>query len=144
MIHRKLEDVEVQDVGKYFGFADGMHLAQWIVSNDVGDDRYQHNFAVRKFTTKPGANIEDTPFHHHAYEQCPYVLKGHAVFENDQGEKIEVGPGDTVYIHSNEPHRVAVVGEENFEVLCVIDCPGNGEDCNPEAPKGVTTRAATC
>lgn len=140
MILRKLEDVPVQDVGKYFGLADGVHLVQWIVSNDVGDDRYQHNFALRKFTMKPGAVIQDTPFHQHAYEQCPHILKGRVVIENDQGERYEAGPGDTVYIHSNEPHRVAVVGNETVELLCIIDCPGNGPDCNPTPPGGITTK----
>ena len=134
MILRKMEDVEIKDVGKYFGFAEGMHFAQWIVSNTVGDERYQHNFAVRKFKTKPGAKLEDTPFHHHAYEQCPYLLKGHAIFENYKREQFYAGPGDTVYIHSNEPHRMAVVGDEDVELFCVIDCPGDGSDCDPVTP----------
>ena len=139
MILRKLEAIKSQDVGKYFGLAEGTHLVQWIVSNHVGDARYQHNFAVRKFTMKPGGCLDKTPFHHHAYEQCPHILAGRVVFENDQGLKYEAGPGDTIYIHSNEPHRMAVVGDETVELICIIDCPGEGEDCDPVAPRGVAT-----
>ena len=142
MILRRLKEVETQDVGKYFGLADGVHLVQWIVSKEVGDEGegYQHNFAVRKFTMKPGLTLEDTPFHHHLYEQCPHILKGRVMIENDQGQKYEVGPGDTVYLRSNEPHRVAVVGDETVELLCIIDCPGDGEDCYPVAPQNVSTQ----
>lgn len=140
MILRKIEEVETQDVGKYFGLAEGVHLVQWLVSKEVGDEGYLHNFAVRKFTMKPGLRLEDTPFHHHLYEQCPHILKGRVLIENDQGVVCEAGPGDTVYIRSNEPHRVAVVGDEIVELICIIDCPGEGEDCYPVAPQGVSTK----
>jgi quercetin dioxygenase-like cupin family protein len=140
MILRKLKEVEHQDVGRYFGLAKGVHLVQWLVSNDTGGEGYQHNFAVRKFTMQPAAKLEDIPFHHHAYEQCPHILKGRVMIENDLGEKYEAGPGDTIYIRSNEPHRVAVIGDETVELICIIDCPGTGEDCDPVAPRGVMTK----
>lgn len=140
MILRKIEEVETQDVGKYFGLPEGVHLVQWIVSKEVGDEPYQHNFAMRKFTMKPGLSIEETPFHNHLYEQCPHILKGRVLVENEEGIRYEAGPGDTVYIRSNEPHRVAVVGDETVELLCIIDCPGEGEDCYPVAPQGVSTK----
>jgi len=37
------------DVGKAFGFPEGVQLIQWIISNEVGDARYHHSYAVRKY-----------------------------------------------------------------------------------------------
>ena len=137
MILRKLQDVETMDVGKAFGFPEGMQLIQWIISNEVGDERYHHSYAVRKYTIKPGVDLEKMPFHNHEYVQSPYILSGRMIFENNQGEKVEAGPGDTVFFYENEPHRGTVLGNETVELLCIIDCPGNGENCVPEYPKNI-------
>jgi len=140
MILRKSKDVKTTDVGKAFGYPEGTQLIQWIISNEVGDEKYHHNYAVRKFTLKPGLALEKIPFHNHKYVQSPYILSGRMVFENDKGEKVEMGPGDTVYFHEDEPHRGTALGNETVELLCIIDCPGNGEDCVPEYPMNITKK----
>ena len=137
MILRRLEDVEVIDVGKAFGFAEKMMMIQWIISNEIGDEKYHHTYAVRKYTLQPGLSIEDTPFHNHKYVQSPHILSGRLICENGDGEKVEVKPGDTVIFHENEPHRFAVLGDKPVELICIIDCPGNGEDCVPNQPKHI-------
>ena len=137
MILRKIEDVEKIDVGKPFGLPDNFMVIQWIFSNTVGDARYHHQHAVRKYTLQPGLPLEAVPFHNHKYVQSPCILKGHMVFENQAGEKFEVGPGDSVIFYEDEPHRGTVLGDEPVELLCVIDCPGDGSDCVPEAPKKI-------
>ena len=140
MILRKIGDVEKIDVGKPFGLPDEMMVIQWIFSNEVGDDKYHHLHAVRKYTLQPGLPLEMVPFHNHKYVQTPFILSGRMVFENDQGEKVEVGPGDLVAFFEDEPHRGTVLGDEPVELLCVIDCPGEGKDCVPERP----TKVAGC
>ncbi|HUT69797.1 MAG TPA: cupin domain-containing protein [Desulfatiglandales bacterium] len=137
MILRRLKDVEVIDVGKAFGFPEKMMMIQWIISNKIGDEKYHHTYAVRKYTLQPGLPIEDIPFHNHKYVQSPHILSGRLICESGDGARIEVEPGDTVFFYENEPHRVAVSGDKPVELLCIIDCPGSGEDCVPNQPKHV-------
>ena len=139
MILRKIDDVEKIDVGVPFGAPEGMLIIQWIFSNETGDERYHHNHAVRKYTLQPGIPLDLIPFHNHKYVQSPHILKGHMVFENEAGEKVEVGPGDTVIFYEDEPHRGTVLGDEPVELLCIIDCPGDGSDCIPDMPTGIST-----
>ncbi|MBU2549286.1 MAG: cupin domain-containing protein [Proteobacteria bacterium] len=138
MIVRRIEEVEKIDVGVPFGAPEGMMVIQWIFSNQVGDGRYHHKHAIRKYTLQPGVPLEMVPFHNHTYVQCPYILKGRMVFENEAGDTLEAGPGDTVIFYENEPHRGTVLGMEPVELLCIIDCPGDGADCIPEKPKKVS------
>ena len=138
MIVRKLADVEKVDVGMPFGLPQGMMLIQWIFSNEIGDERYHHKHAVRKYTLAPGLPLGKVPFHQHGYVQSPFILKGRMIFENGDNEKVELGPGDSVIFYDNEPHRGTVLGDEPVELLCVIDCPGDGQDCVPDQPKNIT------
>lgn len=137
MIVRRIGEVEKLDVGKPLGLPEKMFQIQWIFSNEIGDERYHHQHAVRKYTLQPGLPLEAIPFHNHKYVQSPYILSGRMVFENDSGQKVEVGPGDTVVFFEDEGHRGAVLGEEPVELLCIIDCPGGGTDCIPERPDRV-------
>jgi len=139
MILRKIGDVETIDVGKPFGMPEGSMLIQWIVSNDVGDESYQHRFAVRKYTLKPVNDPSKIPFHNHTYIQCMHILKGKLRAENPEGF-VEVGPGDSVYFYENEPHRSVPIGDGTAEILCIIDCPDGGENCFPVAPKDIQTK----
>jgi quercetin dioxygenase-like cupin family protein len=144
MILRKIGDVEKLDVSKPFGLPDNMIVIQWIFSNEIGDEKYHHQHAVRKYTLQPGLPLELIPFHNHKYVQSPYILSGRMVFENGQGEKIEAGSGDTVIFFENEPHRGTVLGNEPVELLCIIDCPGAGNDCIPDLPSGIRAAAGQC
>ncbi|MDA0999049.1 MAG: cupin domain-containing protein [bacterium] len=61
-----------------------------------------------RLVLKPGCIV---PRHSHIHEQISHVLKGRILFEID-GEKIEVGPGQTLLIPPNVPHGAEVVGDE--------------------------------
>jgi quercetin dioxygenase-like cupin family protein len=137
MILRRIKDVESIDVGKPFGMPDGTMLIQWIVSNQVGDERYRHRFAVRKYTIKP-ADPGAIPFHNHKYIQSLTVLKGRVRAESPDGV-VEAGQGDTVYFYENEPHKALPIGDDTVEILCIIDCPDGGDNCFPEIPKKIET-----
>ena len=141
MILRRLEDVETIDVGKAFGFPEEKMMIQWIINNEVGDERYHHTYAVRKYILQPGLSMEDIPYHNHLYVQSPHILSGRMRFENDKGEYVEAGAGDTVYFYENEKHRGCVVGDVPVELLCIIDCPGNGEDCIPDKPSNIEIKS---
>ena len=137
MILRKIDEVEKIDVGKPFGMPEGSMLIQWMVSNEVGDERYQHRFAVRKYTLKP-VDPSKVPFHNHQYIQCMTVIKGRVRCENPEGF-VEASPGDSVYFYENEEHKAVPVGDETVEVMCVIDCPDDGANCNPVIPDNIET-----
>jgi len=137
MIIRRIKDVEVMDVGIAFGLPEGKQKMQWIISNEVGDAKYHHNFAVRRFGLQPGLLLEDVPLHSHKYVESVYILSGRMIFENGKGEKMELEPGDTAYFYENEPHKGAAIGSEPAAVLCVIDCPNGGEDCIPKRPTNI-------
>jgi quercetin dioxygenase-like cupin family protein len=137
MIVRRIDEVEKIDVGKPFGLPAGMYMIQWIISNEVGEARYGHRYAVRKYTLQPGLPLELMPLHNHEYIQSPHILKGTMVFQNGDGETVEAGPGDTVYFYENERHKGVAKGPEPVELLCIIDCPGKGGDCVPDIPQNM-------
>jgi quercetin dioxygenase-like cupin family protein len=140
MIVRRIKEVESIDVGKSFGLPEGMMMIQWIFSNEVGDDRYHHRYAIRKYTLQPGLALEEIPFHNHKYVQSPYILSGKMILENDKNERFEAGPGDTIIFYENEAHRGTVLGNEPVEFLCIIDCPDSGEDCFPVQPESIQVK----
>ncbi len=49
----------------------------------------------------PGAR---TDWHTHPAGQVLYVLEGRALVQTDGGERVEAGPGDTVYAPAGELH----------------------------------------
>ena len=138
MILRQIKDVKTIDVGKAFGMPDGTMRIQWIFSNEVGDERYRHRFAVRKYTLKP-VDPSAIPRHDHKYIQSLTVLSGRVRCESPDGV-VEAGPGDSVCFYENEPHKAVPVGDETVELLCIIDCPDGGENCFPEIPKEIGTQ----
>jgi quercetin dioxygenase-like cupin family protein len=138
MILRKIAEVETIDVGEPFGMPANSMLIQWIVSNEVGDDRYKHRFAVRKYTLKP-VDASKIPYHNHSYIQCLTVIKGKVRCESPDGV-VEAGPGDAVYFYENEEHKAVPIGNETVELICIIDCPDGGENCYPVVPENIETK----
>ena len=61
------------------------------------------------------------------------MVSGRGIFATDS-EETEVGPGDVVYIYSNELHtgRLISGAREPLEFLCCIECVDGGENCTPE------------
>lgn len=61
-----------------------------------------------RLVLKPGCTV---PRHSHIHEQISHVIKGKLLFDID-GEKIELGAGQSLLIPSNVPHSVEVIGDE--------------------------------
>lgn len=79
------------------------------------------NFAMRKFVIEPGGSI---PAHTNTVEHEQYVLSGRAKI--GIGDQIyELEKNDIVFIPSGMPHWYEVVGDEDFEFLCMVP---NGDD----------------
>ena len=56
-------------------------------------------------------------FEHHPHEHAILVLHGRA--EITLGDLVEeVGPGDAVFVASNEPHQLRALGDEPLGFIC--------------------------
>lgn len=71
---------------------------------------------MRRFVMEPGGGM---PEHTNTVEHEQYVLRGHASIGIGE-ETFDVRAGDVVFIPQGVPHWYQNVGEENFEILCVI------------------------
>jgi quercetin dioxygenase-like cupin family protein len=90
-----------------------------------GDDGTGYpEYGLRFFTIQPGGQI---PIHAHFYIQTMYILSGR--FECWQFDpatdevlrRVEVGPGDFIYIPSQEPHGMRNLSDtEPATFLCCI------------------------
>lgn len=79
------------------------------------------NFAMRLFVIRAGGHM---PLHTNTVEHEQYVLAGSAdVRIGDEVHRVE--PGSVVLIPAGLPHDYRVVGEHDFEFLCLVP---NAED----------------
>jgi mannose-6-phosphate isomerase-like protein (cupin superfamily) len=58
----------------------------------------------------------EQPIHHHAPEQCYYIIKGKGLMIMED-ETREVSAGDAVYIPSNKRHGIRNIGDDILEYL---------------------------
>ncbi|MHA1589422.1 MAG: cupin domain-containing protein [Candidatus Njordarchaeales archaeon] len=106
---KKADEVPMQEVD--FEGAIGAYI-QWLLSKDDGAE----NFAMRRFTIKPGGKI---PRHAHWYEHEIYVLKGRG--RVGIGEKVyEVEEGSVLFVPPDVPHWYENIGDEDWVFLCII------------------------
>ncbi|MFH1740986.1 MAG: cupin domain-containing protein [bacterium] len=86
---------------------------RWIIGENEGAEQ----FATRIVTLEKGGVI---PLHSHSPVHEQFILKGKGVVLTEQGER-EVGPGDFVFVGSNEKHGLRNTGDEDFELVCCIN-----------------------
>ena len=127
MIVRQGRQVEQQDTGVMRGEQPSGIKVKWLIHRELGDESYGHRFAVREFVIESGKAIKP---HNHKYVEAFYVVSGRALVEGE-GEKVEVGPGDLVYTYSDEVHAITPIGNEEFKIVCSIDCIDGGDNCSP-------------
>ena len=129
MIVIKKDEVESIDVGDLTSIAPlkGVTI-QWLIHNNTGDERYGNHFALRRYKIPAGKMF---PMHFHKYVEAVYVLSGRIEFQGEE-EAWDVGPGDVIYTYSDEAHGSTVLGDEPVELLCCINCLGDGENCDPQ------------
>lgn len=131
MILIESNQIEPQDVGKILGKDDLGVTIQWLVHVGVGDQTYNHNFALRQFTFQPGTSF---PMHHHKYVEAVYTISGKGYFETPE-ERVEVQAGDVIYTAEDEPHALGNAGAEIWVFTCAIDCikERGGNSCDPNS-----------
>ncbi len=77
----------------------GVHLAQL-----AGGER----MSLQHFRLEPGATVD---VHSHHHEQLGFLVRGALTFVVDD-EPVDIAPGDSYVIPSEEPHGVEVHGDE--------------------------------
>ncbi len=60
--------------------------------------------------------------HQHVGNTEPYyILSGHGIFEDNDGSRTEVGPGDVCLINFNESHSIENASDtENLDLMALI------------------------
>jgi quercetin dioxygenase-like cupin family protein len=87
----------------------------------VGPDQGAPNFAIRRFTLAPGA---DVPEHTNEVEHEQYVLEGEYVVGIDDEEHV-VSEGDSLLIPAGTVHWYRNESEQEGAFLCAVP---NGDD----------------
>lgn len=59
-------------------------------------------YSFRVFTVEPGGN---TPYHSHPYEHMNYVIEGHGVLIDKEGNKHPLKEGDFALVEPGETHQ---------------------------------------
>jgi quercetin dioxygenase-like cupin family protein len=109
---RRADEVEYEAVDAADGLRKGVL---------VGPDDGAPNFALRRFTLAPGAEV---PRHTNAVEHEQYVLAGEYVVGIGDEER-EVGPGDSLLIPAGVVHWYRNESDEAGAFLCAVP---NGDD----------------
>jgi quercetin dioxygenase-like cupin family protein len=91
---------------------------QTLIGSDVAP-----NFAMRKFVIQSGGFM---PYHTNTVEHEQYVLSGSAKIVMD-GKEMVAKKDDVVFIPAGVAHSYSVIGDEDYEFLCLI--PTHKEDC---------------
>ncbi|MDY3251333.1 MAG: cupin domain-containing protein [Candidatus Choladocola sp.] len=67
---------------------------------------------------KPGCSIG---YHQHVGNTEPYyILQGHGTFVDNDGSRIEVGPGDVCYIEVGQSHAMENNSDEDLVFMALI------------------------
>ena len=86
---------------------------RWLITKQDGSPK----FSTRRFEIQPGGQIG---VHNHPEDHHFYILEGQGKFLDDEGKAINVKPGDSVYMPSNQPHGVINEANTTLIFICVI------------------------
>jgi quercetin dioxygenase-like cupin family protein len=109
---RRADDIEYEAVGAAEGMEKGVL---------IGDEQDAPNFAIRRFTLEPGAEV---PEHTNEVEHEQYVLEGEYVVGID-GEEYEVEAGDSLLVPAGFVHWYRNESDVPGAFLCAVP---NGDD----------------
>ncbi|EMA54917.1 cupin domain-containing protein [Halococcus salifodinae] len=109
---QRVEDIEYESVDAADGLEKGVL---------VDEERGAPNFAIRRFTLAPGAEV---PKHTNEVEHEQYVLEGEYVVGIDD-EEHAVSSGDSLLIPAGTVHWYRNEGNEEGAFICAVP---NGDD----------------
>ena len=103
---KSVNDIEEQEVDA----GEGVSIQVLISSEEAP------HFAMRKFRIKKGGFM---PYHTNSVEHEQYVLNGKAKVVID-GEGFIAKKDDRLFIPAGVPHSYEVIGDEDYEFLCLV------------------------
>ena len=74
------------------------------------------SFCMRVFELAPGGY---TPCHNHPWEHHQFIHAGRGSMLRE-GQWVEFGPGDVLYIPPNEEHQLKNTGQELLVLVCLV------------------------
>jgi quercetin dioxygenase-like cupin family protein len=86
----------------------------------IGVNDQSENIIMRHFIIAPGGN---TPWHRHNYEHVVKIEKNRGLAIDENGNEIEVKPGQSLFVKPNEMHQFKNPFGEDFEFICIIPNP---------------------
>jgi len=75
--------------------------------------------SINQFRFEPGAEV---PVHSHEQAQIGYIIRGELT-QMIADETYTLGPGDTYFLESNDPHGAVNEGDEPVEGLDIFNPP---------------------
>ncbi len=68
-------------------------------------------------TTYVSERMDELPLHWHDVDNCGYVLQGSSYVLNEQGERVELGPGDKLVLPAGAIHAEGDVTEKMVYIV---------------------------
>ena len=68
-------------------------------------------------TTYVSERMEELPLHWHDVDNCGYVLEGSSYVLNENGERVELGPGDKLVLPAGAVHAEGEVTEKMVYIV---------------------------
>lgn len=89
-----------------------------IIQYTLGKNPMDFSFLTREFHLMPNFDGDEVELYHHEGEVLIYVLEGVLTLKTDEG-LIELYPGDSIHIHSENNHNWLNRTNKVTKVLCV-------------------------
>jgi mannose-6-phosphate isomerase-like protein (cupin superfamily) len=81
------------------------------------DEFYGKGRVFARNTIEPGSSLG---YHQHNGDfEVYYILRGHGTV-NDNGQEVQVGPGDVVYTGNGQYHGIENTGDETLEYIALV------------------------
>ena len=90
---------------------DGVFLTQLAVGERM---------SIQHLRMEPGARV---PMHDHHHEQLGFVYQGTQTFILEDGEAVDVEPGGSYFLESDEPHAAENRGDGIMEAIDIFSPP---------------------
>ena len=90
---------------------DGVFLTQLAVGERM---------SIQHLRMEPGARV---PMHDHHHEQLGFVYQGTQTFILEDGEAVDVVPGGSYFLESDEPHAAENRGDGIMEAIDIFSPP---------------------
>ena len=110
---RRSEEKKV-DVKKMFD-GEGEVILQHILNGR--EEMYDRGRVFSHIVIRPGCEVGRHV--HQGDGETYYILKGRGEYD-DNGELVEVGPGDVTFVDAGQAHALRCVGDEPLEAIALI------------------------